>query len=446
MNHFDVAIVGSGTAAQTFVSSVDTKGRSVALIEAGQFGGVCALKGCQPKKYLVANAEAVAGARHLKGKGLRGEIRTDWPALMALKGDFTDGVSDGTFRHLSETLTEVIRGRAQFKGPQTLDVEGREIAAGQIVLATGSRPRRAGIPGAELAITSDDFLRLPELPESVLFIGGGYIAMEFAHVARYAGAKVTVLNRGQRILKGFDPSCVDVLVEASRTAGIDIVPGAEAGSIRATDSGLLEVTTTSGDTYRAAAVVEASGRLPNVESLNLEAGDVAYGPEGITVGNDMRSTSNPQVFALGDVVMDGPDLATIADLQAKYAARQVEGDSSALINYQAVPSTAFTIPNIASVGLQEAQARERGHDFRVNEGTTTRWPSSRRIGEEHSLYRVLIDNPTGRILGAHLTRHAAGETINLFALAIRHEVPVEALLDIPWAYPTYGSDFKYMIG
>ncbi len=445
MNHFDVVIIGSGTAAQTFASQVSKEGRSIALVEAGQFGGVCALKGCQPKKYLVANVEAVANAAHLKGRGIQGDIQTDWPELMALKGDFTDGVPESTFQHLSKTLTEVIRGRARFTGPQTLDVDGREISAETIIVATGSRPRRSDIPGGDLAITSDDILRLPELPRSLLFIGGGYIAMEFAHVAHFAGAQVRVLSRSGRVLKHFDHQCVDVLTEASRAAGMEIVLQAQASGIRRLDDGMLEVETADGATFQADVVVEASGRIPNVESLDLEKGKVEVGSNGIIIGTDMRSPSNPHVFALGDVALDGPDLATVADLQAKFAARQVDGDTSAKIDYRTVPSAVFTIPNIASVGLQQAQATDLGYDFRVNEGTTTGWPSSKRIGEEHSLYRVLIDQKTDQILGAHLTRHNAAETINLFALAIRHQIPTQALKDIPWAYPTYTSDFKYMI-
>lgn len=445
MNHFDIVVVGSGTAAQTFVSSIDTSGRSVALIEAGSFGGVCALHGCQPKKYLVANTEVVAAAQHLRGTGIAGDTRTDWPALMRLKEAFTSAVPDGTFRELSQALTEVIRGRARFLDPHTLDVDGRAITANQFILATGSRPRRSAFPGSEWTVTSDDFLRLPQLPESVLFIGGGYIAMEFAHVAHYAGSKVVVLNRSDRILRGFHPACVDVLAAASEAAGMEVHRNAKVASIRQTAGGSFQVTTHSGPTYESALVVEASGRQPNIEALDLQRGDVAFDHRGVLVGNDLRSASNPKVFAVGDVVAAGPDLATIADLQAKVVARQVEGDGSAVMDYAAVPSAAFTIPNIASVGLQESQASEQGLHFRVNEGTTTGWPSSRRIGEAHSHYRVLIEKGSQRILGAHLTRHAAAETINLFALAIRHRIPTEALLDLPWAYPTYGSDFKYMI-
>ena len=443
--HFDTIVIGSGTSAYFAITTLNKAGKKVAVVDERPFGGTCALRGCQPKKYLVANAEAVALAGDLVGKGIAEAPRTDWPALQALTNEFLDGISDGELEEFESAGIETFAGRAQLTGPKEVTVGEHQLTANNIVIATGATPRRSDIPGAELAHDSEHFLRLPELPERIVFIGGGYISFEFAHVAARAGAKeVTILHRSERVLKNFDPDMVDIVAEASKAAGIDIRVNEEPTSYERGSEGLL-VHTKSGDSIEADLVIEATGRVSNLSLLAGDHGGVEHSPRGIVVDEFMRSVSNPDVYAIGDVIAGSMMLATVADEEGKVAAHNILHGPTKPIDRSIVPGAAFTIPSLATVGLSEAQAKADGLDFKTNTGSTTGWASSKRIGEEHGGYKVLIDNKDDTILGAHIARHNAAEVINIFGLAIKYGIKAADLADFLWAYPTYTSDLKYML-
>ncbi|WP_411845661.1 NAD(P)/FAD-dependent oxidoreductase [Roseibacillus persicicus] len=443
--HFDVIIIGSGTSAYYAATGLLAAKKKIAIIDERPFGGTCALRGCQPKKYLVANAEAVANAEHLVGKGIESAPRTDWKALQALKDEFLDGRSEEDLKDWQEQGVATFRHRATLSGPNevTLD-DGRQLTAEHIILATGSSPRPTNILGAEHIHISDDFLTLPELPRHITFIGGGYISFEFAHVAIRAGAQVTLLHRSDRPLNGFDSNMVDVVLAASREAGIDIVLEESAVSVEKTKSS-YQVTTSTGRIIETDFIVSATGRVPNLSVLESDVGNVAHGRDGVEVNDHLQSTTNPAVYAIGDCADHGLMLATVADDHGKIVSRNIlEGNTTAVV-HSVVPSAVFTIPSLATVGLTEEQARSRGLDFRVKHGRPTGWPSSKRIGETHAAFKVLIDNKTDFILGAHLVRHNAAEVINLFALAMAYEIPAKDIANFLWAYPTSSSDIKSMV-
>lgn len=446
MNHdrFDVIIIGSGTSAYYCAQGLLEAGKSVAIIDERPFGGTCALRGCQPKKFLVANSEAVSAARHLLGRGIAGDPRVDWQALQVLKNEFIEGRPEGEFEDWKEAGATPIRGKARLTGENIVAVDGATLTAGHIVLATGASPVRSAIPGSEHIRISDDFLELPELPKRILFVGGGYISCEFAFVAAVAGAEVTILQRSGDILAGFDADMVGVVRAAAEDAGIRIRTGETLVSVEKSN-GQLVATGSSGESYEADLIIEAVGRRPNLSALDGDLGNVARGPRGVTVNEFLQSVSNPRVYAIGDCADSGPMLAPVADQEGKLAARNIVGGNVEAFDHSVIPSAVFTQPPIGSVGLTEEAAREKGLDFRVNSKTGLTWPSSKRIGEKHSGYKVLIDNATGRILGAHLARHDASEVINLFALAMKFGITAAQLADFPYAYPTMSSDVKYMV-
>lgn len=446
MKHYDTIIVGSGTSAYFVADALLDAGKSIAIVDERPYGGTCALRGCQPKKYLVANAEAVAGAAQLVGKGIVEAPRTDWRQLQALKNEFLDGKPEKAVENWRERGATTYHEPARFVSESALAVGDGRIEAEHIVLATGATPRPLDIPGAEHSHVSDDFLELDELPERIVFIGGGYISFEFAHVAMRAGAReVTILHRSEQPLKGFDPDAVDVLVEASREAGIRVITNEEPRSIEK-QGAEFHVHASSGTTYQADFVVHATGRVPNLSVLEGGKGGVDAGSHGIEVNEFLQSRSNPRVHAIGDCAATGHLLAPVADLEGKAVARNLLEGNTCPVDHRLVPSAVFTIPSLATVGLGEEQAREDGRDVRINRGHTTGWPSSKRIGEQHGFYKVIIDRDSDRILGAHLVRHHAGEAINWFALAIRSGLTTAELREVPWAYPTLTSDLKYMIG
>lgn len=285
---------------------------------------------------------------------------------------------------------------------------------------------------------------MPERSFDVAVVGSGTSAYFAASRLNEAGKQVTILHRSTRPLKAFDQEIVKTIVAASEAAGIRIALEESPTSVEATDHALA-VHGSSGAVYSADLVIEATGRLPNLSVLEGGAGNVDHSSRGIAVNAYLQSVTNPLVYAVGDCADSPYQLAPIADEEGKAAAQNILEGNVRQIDYSVVPSTVFTIPSIGSVGLTEDQARKMHRDFRVNRGAATAWPSSKRIGEEHAGYKVLIDNHTDEIIGAHLARHNASEVINVLALAMKFGIKAFDLAKFPWAYPTLTSDLKYMV-
>ncbi len=447
---FDLIVIGSGSAAGSIASRCRAAGWSVAMIDKRPFGGTCALRGCDPKKVLVGAAAVVDAARALAERGVHPDgLGVDWPALMRFKRTFTDPVPAGRRAALARSGIEAFDGVARFDGPTRLSVNGDALEATRaIAIATGAVPIMLPIRGSEHVMISDDFLELDSLPSSIVFIGGGYISFEFAHVAARAGAHVTIFHRDSRPLGQFDRDLVDRLVTRTREAGIDVhlatgVHRVETAGARRRIIGSAE----SGDVVvEADVVVHGAGRVPDLQDLNLEAAGVRHSHAGVAVNEYLQSVSNPKVYAAGDCAdSSGLPLTPVAGYEGHVvAANLLEGNHTVVV-YTGVPSVVFTIPPLARVGLGEEEARRNGLQFGVRHENTSGWNSSRRAGERHSAFKVLVEDRTQRILGAHLLGPHADETINIFALAIRAGVPAGQLRQMLWAYPTQAADIPYMI-
>ncbi len=277
-------------------------------------------------------------------------------------------------------------------------------------------------------------------------IGGGYISLEFAHIARAAGAEVTVLHRGDRILKHFEAEIVDQLSLSAEEFGIRIVTNFQACGVERRN-GAFAVTGNEGcgTVYEADLVVHGAGRVPNLDELHLDAGGVSHTARGVTVNEFLQSVSNPRVYAIGDASATPLQLATTADMDAAAAAENILKGNRRKADYENVPSVVFTLPPLASVGMTEEQAVKSGARFRINRESMKGYASSRRIGQTRAFYKVLIDEDTNAILGAHLFGHNSGEVINVFALALKFGHTAQELKSVLWAYPTHASDLKYMI-
>jgi glutathione reductase (NADPH) len=443
----DVLVIGTGTAGSTLALACRKGGRQVAVVDHSPYGGTCAMRGCQPKKYLVEAAQVAELSRQMSRIGIHPAAKIDWPALMRSKSAFTDAVPERTERTLQDAGVELLHGSARFLSPEEVAVgEDLTVSARTVVIATGAKPAHLDFPGAELAITSDDFLELKALPRRLLFIGGGYVSLEFAHVARAAGAAVTILHRGERILKRFDAELAEKLARSARDLGIVIHTGMTACMAESLGGEYITYGKAGcAEAFRSDLIVNASGRLADLDELDLDAGRVARGEHGVSVNEFLQSVTNPRVFAVGDACDSPYQLSTVADMEAEVAAENILKGNLRRPDYQGVPSVVFAQPPLAGVGLTEEQAKSSGLSFRINRGTMDSWPSSRRIGQRHAFYKVLIEEGSGKILGAHLFGHAAGETINVFALAIKQGLGNTDLKKVLWAYPTYSSDLKYMI-
>lgn len=448
-NSYDLLVIGVGMAGVSMARKAARSGKRVAVVDSRPYGGTCALRGCDPKKVLVGAAELIDWNRRMSGSGVEGELTIDWPALMKHKESIIRDTSAALEHSMSKMRVETLHGSAQFTGPNTVMVDDREVRAEHIVIAVGQRPRTLAIPGAEHVITSTDFLDLPKLPQRIVFVGGGFVSMEFAHVAFRAGAEATVLQRGDHILKGFDPNLADRLTEISRELGIDVRLNTEVAEVDQNGDGEspFTVTTTDRMEIEADLVVHGAGRVPELDELNLDAGEIAFDPmRGVTVNEFLQSVSNTAVYVAGDAAdTAGPRLTPVAVHEGMIAVGNILKGNRKRPNYQGTPSVAFTVPSLARAGLLEEEARAAGYDVEVKSADMSGWYTLRRTNESHGAYKVIIDRQTGRILGAHLLGGHAGETINIFASAIRNESSPFDLKTGIYVHPAATSDIAYML-
>jgi glutathione reductase (NADPH) len=446
---FDLICIGTGSAASTVVSRCRAAGWTAAIVDKRPFGGTCALRGCDPKKVLVGVADAVDWARRMKGNGVdETGLRLDWRELMRFKRTFTDPVPQTKEDGFRKEGIATFHGPARFAGPNSLEVSGQLLEARYIVIAAGAKPASLGIPGEDLITISDQFLELNTLPPRIIFIGGGYISMEFAHVAAIAGAKVTIVHRGPRPLEGFDPDLVAMVVAGLREKGVDLQLHLRAEALERSGNALrLKASRDSEQlAFEADLVVHGAGRVADIEDLNLEAAKVEWDRRGVKVNEYLQSVSNPAVYSAGDAAASGnPPLTPVAGYEGNVVATNVLEGNRSKAGAGAVPTVAFTIPPLASVGLREDQAVSAGIRFRKTFQETQGWYSSRRIREGHSGFKVLIDESSDQILGAHLLGHNAEEVINLFAIAIHSKIRASDLREMIFAYPTHVSNIKYML-
>jgi glutathione reductase (NADPH) len=444
---YDLVVVGTGVTSAV-ASRCREAGWTVAVVDSRPFGGTCALRGCVPKKILVGAAEAVNAAHDLAGTGVpAARLTLDWPALIRYKRSFVDPTTARTEQAWTRIGVEQFHGRARFVGATTLAVGGDRLTGRRILVAAGSMPAPLKVPGAERLTTSEEFLNLDRLPPRIVFVGGGYIAFEFAHVAARAGASVTIAHRGPRPLEAFDPDLVAMLVRRTREIGIRVELGTEVRELR-TSGDELVVLGTQGDRQiriETDLAVHAAGRVPEIDDLDLEVAGVEREKRGVVVNAYLQSVSNSAVYAGGDAAASGPPLTPKAEHDAAVLTTNLLEGNRRTANYDGIASAVFTLPPLASTGLTETAARAGGRTFRTHRQDTSSWFNTRRVGETVAGFKVLIDESTDRIIGAHLLGPHAEETINLFAVAIRAGIPASELRQALFAYPTFGSDVRFML-
>lgn len=424
-------------------------GWQVAIVDSRPYGGTCALRGCDPKKVLVGAADLVDWGDRMAGQGVVADrARMNWSGLMRFKRSFTAPVPKHRTEGLAKAGIAAFHGRARFVGPAAVQVGEDVLEARYIVVSTGQRPATLNIQGEQYLTTSDQFLELENLPQRIVFIGGGYISLEFAHVVARAGAQVRILHRGSRPLPRFDPDLVDQLVKRTRELGIEVDLETRAEAIERGPSGLVVHASRGGENlkFEADSVVHGAGRVPEIDDLDLGKAGVEWDRHGVKVNEYLQSVSNLSVYAAGDAAAtDGPPLTPVAGYEAQIVAANLLEGNHRRANYRGIPSVAFTIPPLATVGLSEHAAQEQGLRFRVKREITSAWYSSLRVAETCSGFKVLVEEENDRILGAHLLGPHADETINLFALAIRSGLRATDLREALFAYPTHGSDVQYMV-
>lgn len=448
MRSFDLVVIGTGTAGTTVATRCRTAGWSVAIVDELPFGGTCALRGCDPKKVLVGAGELVDWSVRMRAKGVvAGKIEIDWPALVRFKRTFTQPVPAQRQREYDDAGIVSIHGAARFVDRLRLNVGGGVLQGKHVVIASGAKPVPLRISGEEHVITSTDFLDLDRLPESIVFIGGGYISMEFAHLAARAGTKASVLDRGDRPLKDFDADLVARLVDISEACGIRIVTNTAVRGVENRGGELVVHAERDGEgvAFSTACVVHGGGRVADIDGLNLEAAGIARTRRGIAVNEYLQSRSDPAVYAAGDAADNGGlPLTPFAAAEAEIVAENLLEGNHRAVDFRVPVSIVYTVPPLAMVGLTESQARERSIAYRCTAGDSSSWYTYRRINAP-SQYKMLIDDQSDQILGAHVLGSHAEELANLFTLAMTSRVPARTLKEMIFAYPTAASDLEYLL-
>lgn len=446
----DVFVIGAGAAGTLVARKCKDAGLDVVIAEKNGWGGVCPLRGCEPKKTLVDAVHTATRARDMKKMGVSGDVGVDWASLMRFKRSFVDPISDAVLSSLEKAELTTIQGQAHINADGTVEVPGHGVyEADNVMLAVGAKPRRLDVPGDDLLQTSTDFLDLDAMPDSVAFIGGGFISFEFAAIAAAVGADVTIVHRSDRVLKGFDKDLVQTLIKAMEAMGVKIILNQEIVSVdRHGDGVALKTKDKNGGEQTMAfdAGFLGAGRIPQLSGLGLEQAGVETSGDGVVVNEFMQSVSNLKFFAAGDCADTGLPLTPVAALQGEVVAENIINGPSAKSDLRGTASIVFTHPPLSRVGLSEDEAKERGIDYTLHFGDAAKWSEHKRIGLEHAGYKVLEEKLTGRILGAHYLGQHAEEVANVFGMAIRHGLTRRDLLAQPWSYPSFSYALRYMLG
>jgi len=446
-DRYDIVIIGGGNAGFGVSQIAHAAGKSIAFIESDEFGGTCPNRGCTPKKVLVAAAHAMHEIEIAPTHGIEvGPAKLNWSALIDRKSEMIDFIP-AAMQDTAEGRGKVYKGKARFVGPNTVEVGGLQIKADNFIIATGSITRPLSMPGAEHLITSDDVLSEREMPDEVVFIGGGVIAMEFSHVYARAGAKVTILEMMPQLLPRLDKDAVATISKESERIGITLKTDVEVQGIEKVDGKLRVNYIHQGKQHSidASRVVNGTGRIANVAELDLDAAGVQHDGIRIDVDEYLRSVSNPAVWVAGDALVHSAQLSPLATYEGRVVGENIVHGAHKSPDYTVVPSAVYTVPALSSVGLTELEAETAGLDVEVKISDMSQWFSARFYAETVAWAKVLVEKGSRRVVGAHLVGHHGEELIHLFALAMRHNIGADDLGGDLYAFPTFAADITSLV-
>lgn len=441
---YDLLVIGSGPAGGRAASEARKKGWNVAIIEESAFGGTCPNRGCDPKKVLVGIASIYDDAKRVLGSGLDGEVNLNWKDLKSFKEFFTNPVPQSVEDSLQREGIDTFEGTASFQDPHTITVGNQTLTGKKIIIATGAKPVDLPIDGGEYMTRSDEFFELDEIPERVLFVGGGYISFEFAHLCARLGKEVIILHKGKHVLENFDHEMSNKLIELTKDAGVDIHVGTEVKSIEKQQESRFLVRAKKFEhqhDFKADLIVHGAGRTPNLDGLELEQAGIDFSDDGIQVNSHYQSTSHRHIYAAGDVAATGlPPLTPVAGQEMEHLLQHLlEGKEMNAINTP-IPSVVFTYPKLAKVGLTQQEASDRKIPYEVQSKSISSFFSYKRTKEAGAYVKILTNPETDEIIGAHFLTSSADHLINLFTLAIYKKVTKQELSSLLWAYPSEESD------
>ena len=441
----DICVIGAGSGGLSVAAGAAQMGASTVLIERGAMGGDCLNYGCVPSKSMIAAARAADTIRHAGRFGVNGhEPQIDFDRVHDhIHGVISAIAPNDSVERFEGLGVKVIRAGARFTGPDTVEADGATIKARRFVLATGSRAAHPPIPGLDDVpfLTNETIFERKSAPEHLIVIGGGPIGMEMAQAHRRLGADVTVLQKGA-ILPKDDPDLVSVVRNRLTAEGVDLRENVEIARVERHGNGIAAVLS-DGTRIEGSDLLVAAGRQANVDGLGLEAAGIEFSPKGVKTDARLRTT-NRRVFAVGDVA-GGPQFTHIAGYHAGIVIRNVLFRLPAKVDYSALPWVTYTDPELAHVGLTEAQAREAHKD--VNVLTWGFEENDRAQAERDTEGKVkVLTLPNGRILGASIVGPHAGELIQVWCLAISQKLKIGAIASMIAPYPTLGEAGKRAAG
>jgi glutathione reductase (NADPH) len=440
---YDLFVIGAGSGGVRASRIAAGFGAKVAVAEEYRVGGTCVIRGCVPKKLLVYASHFSEDFETAEGYGWSvGESKFDWKTLIARKDAEIDRLEGLYGQTLGGAGVEVIRGRATIADPNTVRVGDDTFTAKKILVAVGGWPSMPDVPGIEHAISSNEALHLDDLPKRVVVVGGGYIAVEFAGIFNGMGSEVIQLYRSEQILRGFDDDLRKRLADEMGKKGIDVRTGVNVTTIAKTEAG-VSLTLTDGSTLEADAVMYATGRTPNTKGLGLENAGVELAKNGAIKVDEYSRTNVASVFAVGDVT-DRVQLTPVAIKEGHAFALTEFNDTPVSPEHDAIPSAVFSQPPIGTVGVSEADAREKYGEIEVYESDFR--PMKHTLGgsDERAYTKLIVEKATGKVVGAHMIGLDAAEIIQGIGIAVKAGL-TKAQFDATVAvHPSSAEEFVLM--
>ncbi|QPK63538.1 glutathione-disulfide reductase [Methylomonas sp. LL1] len=441
---YDLFIVGAGSGGVRAANMAASQGIRVAIAEERHLGGTCVNLGCVPKKLLVYAAQFKAEFEAAAGFGWTVGMPTfDWPHLIANKNKDVERLHTVYRNKLEKSGASIITGRAKLLDAHTVAVGTRQYSAERILIATGGWPFVPEIPGKQHVVTSNDMFFLEQLPKRIVIVGGGYIAVEFASTLHSLGVDTTICQRGDKLLEGFDEDIRDFLAAEMAGKGISVLFNTDVEAIERTAGDDFAVRLTDGGKMTTDLVMYATGRTPNSSGLGLEALGVALDDKGAIKVNSCYQTNIPSIYALGDVT-DRLNLTPVAIAEAEALVNSLYNHQDPAVDYDMTPSAVFCRPNIGSVGLTEARAREKYPDIDIYQSRFIPLKNTLSGLDEKTLMKMIVVRGTDRVVGIHMAGVDAPEIILGMAVAMRAGATKAVFDSTVGLHPTAAEEFVYL--
>ncbi|TAL75183.1 MAG: glutathione-disulfide reductase [Burkholderiaceae bacterium] len=440
---FDLFTIGAGSGGVAGSRRAASYGAKVGICESSRIGGTCVIRGCVPKKLLVYGAQVADEIADARGYGWDiQQASFSWPALISAKDREIDRLNGIYIKMLADAGVTTIEDEGRLVDAHTVAIGGRMVTAQNILIATGAHPVLPDTPGIEHAITSNEALDLKEFPKRVVIVGGGYIAVEFAGIFHTLGAQVTLVLRGDMVLRGFDQDVREHLTQEVTERGLRILTGTLVESIEKTADG-LRAKLNNGQSLPCDQILYATGRLPNTRSLQLEGVGVKTGAKGEVLVDEWSRTSVPNIYALGDVT-NRHNLTPVAIAEGRALAETLFHNNPTSFDPSNIPTAVFSQPPVGTVGLTEKQARDQGRPIDIYRSKFRPMHSTLSGRHDKTMMKLVVDRASDRVLGCHMVGADAAEITQGLAIALRCGATKAQFDKTVGIHPTAAEEFVTM--